>query len=70
MTGLQREVLNILCEHSTACRRTFVDYGIYHPAARILELRRMGYEITLRRCDRHQHARRMDAYVLGEGRGL
>lgn len=71
MTGLQREVLNVLLEHPMACRKTFADRGIYHPAARILELREMGFNIsTVSKCKTHPHQNRLGAYVLGEGNGL
>lgn len=66
MTPQQSAVLSMLrAQPDGVCRREFADIRIYHPAARIHELRKLEeFWIETSPCKRHRHPGNVKQYQL------
>lgn len=60
----QEIVLRLVDAPGGACMTTFLHYQIPRYSARIHELREAGWRIDTVRCERHDHHKHYDAYVL------
>jgi hypothetical protein len=60
----QRERILFLLSVAPVCGTTLLSDRIPRYAARIWELRGVGFDITTRKCTRHKHTTRQVEYVL------
>ena len=57
-------VLELVARDGGACLWDFQDRRIGRFGGRIFELRKLGYVISARQCDRHEHTNFIETYEL------